>query len=105
MFPVKWYTRGMKKLSRENIKSILVSYETWKLEEGKLLSEIEFPTFSDAMVFVNRVAEVAEEENHHPDIFISYNKVHLALYTHDVGGITDKDTQMLKRVEEIRNSV
>jgi len=52
-----------------------------------------------AIAFVNRVADAAEAANHHPDIDIRYNKVTIALTTHDEGGISDKDVALAERLE------
>ena len=50
---------------------------------------------------VNRIADAAEEANHHPDITVSYNKVTLALISHDSGGVTNRDLKMAARINEI----
>jgi 4a-hydroxytetrahydrobiopterin dehydratase len=60
-----------------------------------------FETFVDSMIFVNKVAELAEEEQHHPEIRIIYNRVTLALTTHDAGGLTQKDFQMAHRIDSL----
>jgi 4a-hydroxytetrahydrobiopterin dehydratase len=62
----------------------------------------EFPDFVHAMEFVNKVAEAAESANHHPDIDIRYNKVTMALTSHDSGGVTQRDLKMAKKINEIR---
>jgi 4a-hydroxytetrahydrobiopterin dehydratase len=62
----------------------------------------EFPDFVRAMQFVNKVAEAAESANHHPDIDIRYNKVTMALTSHDSGGVTNRDIKMAKKINEIR---
>jgi 4a-hydroxytetrahydrobiopterin dehydratase len=73
----------------------------WKLEAGELVQTWTFPNFPEAIRFVNRVAPLAEEAAHHPDIDIRWNRVRLALVTHDAGGITDRDISMAKRISEI----
>jgi len=50
------------------------------------------PSFAEAIAFVNRIAELAEQENHHPDIQVSYRKVTLRSTTHSAGGLTDHDS-------------
>ncbi|MGZ4335380.1 MAG: 4a-hydroxytetrahydrobiopterin dehydratase [Gaiellaceae bacterium] len=69
----------------------------WQERGEALEREFEFPSFSDAITFVNRVAELAESENHHPDIAISYRRVTLRWTTHSAGGITDRDRDMAER--------
>jgi 4a-hydroxytetrahydrobiopterin dehydratase len=74
----------------------------WSQRPDALERDFEFDDFKAAMEFVNRVAEVAEELNHHPDIFIhGWNKVRLTLSTHDSGGLTDKDHELSRRVDEV----
>jgi 4a-hydroxytetrahydrobiopterin dehydratase len=53
------------------------------------------------MAFVNRIAELAEQANHHPDIDIRYNRVRLALVTHDAGGITEKDFDLAAKAQNL----
>jgi 4a-hydroxytetrahydrobiopterin dehydratase len=74
----------------------------WEEKANKLNRTFLFKDFDSAMKFVNKVADLAESENHHPDIFISYNKVALMLCTHDAGfKITEKDRKMAKEITSI----
>jgi 4a-hydroxytetrahydrobiopterin dehydratase len=73
----------------------------WSVVDGALERTFELPTFPDAIAFVNRVAELAESENHHPDISVSYTKVTLRWTTHSEGGITDRDEDMARRSAEL----
>jgi 4a-hydroxytetrahydrobiopterin dehydratase len=71
--------------------------EGWT-EVGKALERtFEFENFVDALAFVNRVGELAEAENHHPDIAIHYNRVTLRWWTHTEGGITDRDRELAEK--------
>ena len=81
----------MPTLSQAEIASSLTARPDWRIERGELVRTFQFKTFPDAMVFVNKVAGMAEEANHHPDIDIRYNRVRLALVSHDAGGLTGKD--------------
>ena len=63
----------------------------WSERDGALERTLEFASFPDGIAFVNRLAELAEQENHHPDIQISYRRVTVRWTTHSVGGITDRD--------------
>ena len=65
--------------------------------DGALEREFELPSFAAAIAFVNRVAELADAENHHPDIAISYKRVTLRWTTHSAGGITDRDRELAAR--------
>ena len=71
----------------------------WVIQNELLVKEFEFSTFQDAINFVNAVAKIADEADHHPDIFISYNKVKISLTTHDVGEISEKDYSLAKAIE------
>ncbi len=73
----------------------------WILRGDQIERALTFENFVDAMIFVNKLAEVAEEEGHHPDIRIVYNRVTLALTTHDAGGLTQKDLQMARRIDSL----
>ncbi|HEV7132099.1 MAG TPA: 4a-hydroxytetrahydrobiopterin dehydratase [Gaiellaceae bacterium] len=69
----------------------------WSEVDGALQREFELPSFGEAIAFVNRVAELAEAENHHPDIAVSYKRVTLRWTTHSEGGITDRDRELAAR--------
>jgi 4a-hydroxytetrahydrobiopterin dehydratase len=72
----------------------------WKLEGGNLVRTFVFTDFREAMSFVNSVAALAERAGHHPDIDIRYNKVRLAISSHDAGGITEKDFALAGEIGE-----
>jgi 4a-hydroxytetrahydrobiopterin dehydratase len=71
-----------------------VTLDEWSEVDGALQREFRFAGFRQAIDFVNRVAELAEAENHHPDITIHYNRVTLRWWTHTAGGITDRDREL-----------
>lgn len=73
----------------------------WDEVDGALEREFELPSFAAAIAFVNRVAELADAENHHPDISISYKRVTLRWATHSAGGITDRDRELAARSAEL----
>jgi len=73
----------------------------WSLEDKALERQLKFKDFRQAMEFVNRVAAVAEEEGHHPDILISYNKVRLTLTTHKIGGLSRNDFIMAAKIDKL----
>jgi len=81
-------------LSEAQVQTILRENPEWHLDSGKLVREWKFPDFLQAIAFVNRIAQLAESANHHPDIDIRYNKVRLGLISHDAGGITERDAMM-----------
>jgi 4a-hydroxytetrahydrobiopterin dehydratase len=75
--------------------------EGWTITDGALERTFELPSFSEAIAFVNRVAELAEHEGHHPDIAVSHKKVTLRWTTHSEGGITDRDYAMAQRSDAL----
>jgi 4a-hydroxytetrahydrobiopterin dehydratase len=81
----------MKKLSQEDIEARLSEFPEWSQNGDSLQRTFGFDNFAGAMLFVNRVADLAEHHQHHPDIMIRYNKVTLTLSTHDAKGITEND--------------
>ncbi len=87
-------------LSSSEIDAALDDLSGWSVQEGAVRKEYSFRSFPAAVEFVQRVAGEAEAANHHPDIDIRYNKVRIALVTHSAGGITSKDLDMARRIEE-----
>jgi 4a-hydroxytetrahydrobiopterin dehydratase len=71
-----------------------VRYDDWPETDGALERTFEFPSFAEAIAFVDRLAELAERENHHPDIDVRYRKVTVRWVTHSAGGITDRDREL-----------
>ena len=75
---------------------------SWTVTDGKLTRSFELASFPDAIAFVGKVAEIAEEQDHHPDIDIRWRTVTLAVNTHDQGGaITDKDHRLAEAVDAL----
>jgi 4a-hydroxytetrahydrobiopterin dehydratase len=91
----------MQKLSDQQLQQALGTLPNWTLESGALVQQRTFKDFVTAMAFVNDVAQLAESAGHHPDIDIRYNRVRLALVTHDAGGITANDTAMAKKLNDL----
>ena len=73
----------------------------WSDVGGALERTFELATFPDAIAFVNRVADLAEVENHHPEIRIDYRRVTLRWWTHTAGGITERDVELAGRSAEL----
>ena len=91
----------MAALSDNEIRSKLVSVPDWQIESGELVRTFLFKDFRASLAFVNKVGEAAEQAGHHPDIDIRYNKVRLALVTHDAGGITEMDFDLAARADKV----
>ncbi|MGH2449031.1 MAG: 4a-hydroxytetrahydrobiopterin dehydratase [Chloroflexota bacterium] len=73
--------------------------QDWSVENGKLTRNVKVKNFGEALALVNRVGELAEAENHHPDICIhSWNQVKIELYTHTQNAISDADYQLARKI-------
>lgn len=84
---------GIPPLTRAEFSPMLEQVPEWEVKDDKLLvRDFAFKDFKGAMAFVNRVADLAEAEGHHPNIFVhDWNKVRLELYTHKIGGLHEND--------------
>lgn len=72
----------------------------WREENAQLEKEFTFADFASALKFVNKVGELAEAAQHHPDIQLSWGKVGITLSTHDEGKVTDKDRNLAKQIDK-----
>jgi 4a-hydroxytetrahydrobiopterin dehydratase len=88
-------------LTDEQVDAALPDLNGWEHAEGALRRSIKFPSFLEGIDAVRRVAEKAEEKDHHPDIDIRWRTVTFALVTHSEGGITDQDVQMAREIDGI----
>lgn len=88
-------------LTQPEIENALQHLPGWTQEEKTIVKQYEFGGFSEAVEFVNRIAEAAEAVDHHPDIDIRFNKVRLLLSTHSAGGITAKDMMLAQEIEAV----
>jgi 4a-hydroxytetrahydrobiopterin dehydratase len=87
------------KYSKSEVLTKIKSLDGWRLDGEEIKKKYEFRSFLDAMKFVNKVADLAEQADHHPDILINYRRVTLTLSTHDQGGITQKDFNLAEQIE------
>ena len=92
----------MPKLSEREIATMLAEHPDWELdsESGAIVRNLEFPTFADAIAFIDRIAPIADENDHHPDIDIRYRRLKVALISHDVGGLSKRDSRMARLIDE-----
>ena len=88
-------------LEEEELQSALRKCPEWEHEKKHLTRTVEFEEFNDAIDFVNDLAEIAEEAQHHPEIIIRHTRVKLKLTTHDAGGVTELDIQLAQRVDNL----
>jgi 4a-hydroxytetrahydrobiopterin dehydratase len=94
--------KGTPPLTEEQASLYLPQVPGWEIREGKSIRRrFSFKDFREAMAFVNRIAELAEEEGHHPDFFLSYNRVRVDLTTHAIGGLSENDFILAAKIDRI----
>ena len=91
----------MKKLNASEVKNALATVPDWKKKGAAIARTYPFNDFPAAIKFVHAVAGIAEQAWHHPDIDIRWNKVTLALTTHDTGGLTEKDFDLARKFDAL----
>jgi 4a-hydroxytetrahydrobiopterin dehydratase len=96
-------TRSTPRLDRGTISLLAPEVPSWKVEDDTLARQFTFPDFVAAMAFANRIAEIAEAEQHHPDLTISYAKVRVSIQTHAVTppGLTENDFILAARIDQL----
>lgn len=92
---------GVPPLGDAEVAEHLKAVPQWTRDGKQIQRKFEFPDFVAAMKFVNRIAEVAEAQGHHPDLFIHYNQVTVSLWTHAVGGLTENDFIVAAKVDAL----
>ncbi len=95
--------KARKALSKQEIETRLSDVDGWVFDrdDGRLIRDFAFRDFKGALEFVNKVAEVAEEMDHHPEIYNVYNQVSLALMTHSVDGVSEADFDLATRINKL----
>jgi 4a-hydroxytetrahydrobiopterin dehydratase len=95
---------GVAPLNKEEVEGYLFEIFEWEVDKEykKISKTYKFSDFIGAINFVERIADVAEMEGHHPDIHIYYNKVLIELYTHTINGLSKNDFILAAKIEEIR---
>lgn len=91
----------MKKYSNIEIQTAIKTLNNWILNEDKIEKQFQFKDFSEALAFIVRIGVLAEKQNHHPELYNVYNKVTIALTTHDVNGLSDKDFLLANSIDAI----
>ena len=90
---------GMPPLGETEINKLMSEVPSWSLRDGHLFRSFKFKNFLEAIDFVNSVAKLAEEEGHHPNILIRYNRVDLELWTHAVKGLSENDFILAAKID------
>lgn len=88
-------------LSSEEISHRLAGLAGWRLKDRSIEKKFRFADFRSAIAFVNRVADLAEVEDHHPDILIHYREVTLVLWTHAAAGLTERDFRLAAVIDRV----
>lgn len=93
--------KGIKPFTKEEADDYLKEIQGWKVDDKyiQISKEFKFKDFIGAINFVDRVADIAEMEGHHPDIHIYYNKVIIELWTHSIGGLSENDFILAARID------
>jgi len=92
------------KLSDLEVQRALGGLPGWARRGGALTKTFSFDRFADGIRFVDRLARVADEMNHHPDIDVRYTKITVMLSTHDAGGITETDLRLAEKIEMVNGT-
>ena len=93
---------GVPPLTEEQTNNLLKQIPSWTIKEGNVFKQFKFKDFKEAMAFVNKVAGIAEQENHHPDITISYSQVSIGLWTHAINGLSENDFILPAKIDDIK---
>lgn len=89
-----------RKLSDDEIKNNLSELPEWQIKDGKLFRHWDFKNFKESKVFVDKVSELAEQVNHHPDIKFSFKYAEIEIYTHRISGLTESDVVLAAKIDE-----
>ena len=93
---------GVPPMSRDEIKKFLSELQAWEVvREHHLRKVYEFKNFREALAFVNRVGELAEEQGHHPDICFGWGRVEITIWTHKIDGLTESDFILAAKIDKI----
>jgi len=92
---------GTKPLEEAKVNELLNQIPNWTLKDGHLYKKFKFRNFIEAMKFVNEVAEIAENEGHHPDFSVHYNRVEIELFTHAIKGLSENDFIVAAKIDEL----
>ena len=88
-------------LAQSDVKQMMKRIPEWETDKKSIERTLEFDDFTQAIDFVNAVAEIAEEEDHHPDLDVRWNKVRVVLSTRSEGGLTELDFQVAEKIDNL----
>ena len=94
---------GVPPLKGEELTTLQTQVDDWNvIEEHHITKTFKFPNFREALSFVNRVGELAEEQGHHPDISLAWGKVGITSWTHKINGLTESDFILAAKIDGLR---
>jgi 4a-hydroxytetrahydrobiopterin dehydratase len=93
---------GVPPLSSDDISRLLVDLNDWTtIENHHLTKTYKFPNFALALGFVNRIGELADEQGHHPDLYLAWGKVRVDIWTHKIDGLTESDFVLAAKIDRL----
>lgn len=96
-------TKQVERLSPEGIEALLKEVHGWEVVENHHLRKgYKFPSYLDGVAFVNQLAAIAEEQNHHPEMYLGWRRVTVEIYTHVVKGLTDNDFILAAKYDAVK---
>jgi len=97
-----WCRGGVPPLKSEELAALEKQVDGWSvIEEHHITNTFKFPDFREALKFVNRVGELAEEQGHHPDLFLAWGKVEITTWTHKINGLTESDFILAAKIDQL----
>ena len=93
---------GVPPLTSEEIKPLAAQVDKWNVVDNHHVEkEFNFPDFKTALTFVNKVGAIAEEQGHHPDIFLAWGKAGIKIWTHKINGLTESDFILAAKIDKV----
>ncbi|MCQ4343696.1 MAG: 4a-hydroxytetrahydrobiopterin dehydratase [Sulfolobales archaeon] len=89
------------RLSEDQLARELASMKGWERRDNSIRKTFAFKDFKESVEFLGMIRPIADAMNHHPDVCVKYNRVEVELTTHDEGGVTEKDVQLARKIDEI----
>jgi 4a-hydroxytetrahydrobiopterin dehydratase len=92
---------GVPPLSMDVASRLMEQLDGWTFEQGHLAKSYHFPDFAGALEFVNKIGAISEQQSHHPDIYMTWGKVSLEVWTHKIDGLTESDFILAAKFDEV----
>jgi 4a-hydroxytetrahydrobiopterin dehydratase len=94
---------GIPPLAGEELDRLVQQVSEWKVVNGHHIEKtVKFPDFKSALAFVNQVGDIAEEQGHHPDIFLTWGVAKITTYTHKIDGLTESDFILAAKIDQLK---